>query len=90
MSFVSADVQDYLPLVTDIPGNAFALGSLIDLSEFEEISLERFSGDDSVLILFVVLNELPKKIEKSFYQYVGRFFKWRVDGGNELLQEINH
>jgi transcriptional regulator of arginine metabolism len=62
--FVSADVQDYLLLVRTIPGNAFALASLIDLSEFEEI-FGTISGDDSVLII-CRSNELAKKIKNHF------------------------
>ncbi|MGB3160804.1 arginine repressor [Carnobacterium sp.] len=63
-AFVSADVQDYLLLVRTIPGNAFALGSLVDLSEFEEI-FGTVSGDDSVLII-CRSNELAKKMKNHF------------------------
>lgn len=62
--FVSADVQDYLLIVRTIPGNAFALASLIDLSEFEEI-FGTISGDDSVLII-CRSNELAQKIKNHF------------------------
>lgn len=49
-AFVSIDVQDYFLLLRTIPGNAFALGSLIDLSDFSEI-FGTISGDDNVLII---------------------------------------
>lgn len=49
-AFVSIDVQDYFLLLRTIPGNAFALGSLIDLSDFPEI-FGTISGDDNVLVI---------------------------------------
>ena len=49
-SFVSIDSQNELLLIKTIPGNAFALGSLIEQMEFEEV-FGVIAGDDTILII---------------------------------------
>jgi len=49
-AFVSVDTQDCFLLIRTIPGNAFALGSLIDSSNFENV-FGAISGDDTVFII---------------------------------------
>ncbi|MCM3513005.1 arginine repressor [Carnobacterium inhibens] len=49
-AFVSMDTQDCFLLIRTIPGNAFALGSLIDTSKFDSV-FGAISGDDTVLII---------------------------------------
>ena len=49
-AFVSMDTQDCFLLIRTIPGNAFALGSLIDTSSFDSV-FGAISGDDTVLII---------------------------------------
>ncbi|AOA00336.1 MULTISPECIES: transcriptional regulator AhrC/ArgR [Carnobacterium] len=49
-AFVSIDMQDYFLVLKTIPGNAYALGSLIDSSSFEGV-FGTICGDDTVLII---------------------------------------
>lgn len=67
-AFVSVDIQDYFLLLHTIPGNAFAMGSLIDLSNFEEI-FGTISGDDSVLIICRSA-ESAKKLKNHFISLI--------------------
>lgn len=48
-AFISIDCKDYFLLVHTIPGNAFALGALVDASRFEGV-YGTIAGDDTLLI----------------------------------------
>lgn len=49
-AFVSIDCKDDFVLVHTIPGNAFALGAIVDASRFEGV-LGTIAGDDTLLII---------------------------------------
>jgi len=49
-AFVSIDTQREMVLVRTIPGNAFALGTLIDSANYEEV-FGTLSDDDTILII---------------------------------------
>lgn len=67
-AFVSIDMQDIFLIIRTIPGNAFALGSLIDTSNFEEV-FGTISGDDSVLIICRT-KELAKVLKDYFIHLI--------------------
>lgn len=48
-AFVSIDCKEYFVLIHTIPGNAFALGALVDASRFEGV-LGTIAGDDTLMI----------------------------------------
>lgn len=49
-AFISIDYQDYFIIIHTIPGNAFALGALVDASNFEGI-FGTIAGDDTLLVM---------------------------------------
>lgn len=49
-AFVSIDTQKEFVIIKTLPGNAFALGTLIETANYEEI-FGCISGDNSVLII---------------------------------------
>ncbi|WP_161878142.1 arginine repressor [Alkalibacterium sp. MB6] len=49
-AFVSIDTQKEFVLVKTLPGNAFALGTLIETANYKEV-FGCISGDDTVLII---------------------------------------
>lgn len=67
-AFVSMDTQDCFLLVRTIPGNAFALGSLIDNSNFDSV-FGAISGDDTVLII-CRSNEEALHLKNHFIQLI--------------------
>lgn len=67
-AFVSMDTQDCFLLIRTIPGNAFALGSLIDTSNFDSV-FGAISGDDTVLII-CRSNEEALQLKNHFIQLI--------------------
>lgn len=49
-AFVSVDAQREMVLIKTIPGNAFALGTLIDSANYDEV-FGCVTGDDTVLVI---------------------------------------
>jgi len=49
-SFVSINSQNEFVLIKTVPGNAFALGSLIENAEYKEV-FGSIAGDDTVLVI---------------------------------------
>ena len=49
-AFVSIDTQKEFVLIKTLPGNAFALGTLIETAKYQEV-FGCISGDDTVLII---------------------------------------
>lgn len=49
-AFVSIDCQDYFLVLKTIPGNAYALGKLIESSSFSGV-FGTIAGDDTILII---------------------------------------
>lgn len=49
-AFVSIDAQDQMVLIKTLPGNAYALGNLIDSANYEEV-FGTITGDDTVLVI---------------------------------------
>ncbi|WP_027107753.1 arginine repressor [Lacticigenium naphthae] len=49
-AFISIDTQKEFVLIKTQPGNAFALGAIIDSADYEEV-FGTISGDDTVLII---------------------------------------
>lgn len=49
-AFISVDAQNEMVLIKTIPGNAFALGSLIETANYDEV-FGCVAGDDSVLVI---------------------------------------
>ncbi|MFS7003279.1 arginine repressor [Carnobacterium maltaromaticum] len=49
-AFVSIDYQDYFLVLKTIPGNAYALGKLIESSNFDGV-FGTIAGDDTILII---------------------------------------
>lgn len=49
-SFVAIDSQNEFVIIKTIPGNAYALGTLIDNAEYNEV-FGSISGDDKVLVI---------------------------------------
>ncbi|MER2064311.1 MAG: ArgR family transcriptional regulator, partial [Alkalibacterium sp.] len=49
-AFVSIDSQREFVLIRTLPGNAFALGSLIETAKYSEM-FGCISGDDTVLVI---------------------------------------
>lgn len=49
-AFVSIDTQREMVLIKTLPGNAFALGALIDTANYDEV-FGCVSGDDTVLVI---------------------------------------
>lgn len=63
-SFVSMDTQKEFLLIRTIPGNAMALGSVLEFVGFDEV-FGIISGDDTVLVICTEENkafELQKKL----------------------------
>lgn len=49
-AFVSIDTQNEFVLIKTLPGNAFALGTLIESANYQEV-FGCISGDDTVLVI---------------------------------------
>jgi len=49
-AFVSIDSQEQMVLIKTLPGNAYALGNLIDSARYEEV-FGTIAGDDTVLVI---------------------------------------
>lgn len=49
-AFVSIDAQDQMVLIKTLPGNAYALGNLLDSANYEEV-FGTITGDDTVLVI---------------------------------------
>lgn len=49
-AFISIDYQDYFVIIHTIPGNSFALGALMDASNFEGV-FGTIAGDDTLLVI---------------------------------------
>ncbi|MBB6448935.1 transcriptional regulator of arginine metabolism [Geomicrobium halophilum] len=57
-SFVSIDYTDHLIVLKTLPGNADAIGSLIDHLNWEEI-MGTICGDDTILIICKEIQQAP-------------------------------
>lgn len=67
-AFISIDCKDYFVLVHTIPGNAFALGAVVDASRFEGV-LGTIAGDDTLLI-FCRSSEDALDLKEHFIQLI--------------------
>ena len=67
-SFISIDMQREFLLLKTVPGNAVALGSLIENAEFEEV-FGVVSGDDTVLII-CRNEEKTEKLQRRLIRYL--------------------
>lgn len=67
-SFLGIDLQREFLLLKTVPGNAFALGALIEKAEFDEI-FGVVSGDDTILII-CRSEERAEHLQKRLIRYL--------------------
>lgn len=67
-SFISIDRQNELLLLKTVPGNAFALGALIENVNFKEV-FGLIAGDDTILII-CRSNEQAEILQEKFIRFI--------------------